>query len=418
MSSLRVRIAVLLVVAIVTVVTLITGLVLALLSPPGPEQTIQPVARQIEMMVGAAEKHPTSFALSTAPSDGLTDRSMTESLRSAIAARSDGSKPELVVARRPNDGVTQASIRIAERGWLTMPLPHLPPQQGPLPVLLGWLALITIGAATIAVYVSHRMVMTLALLQSAAEKVGPDGSLTPLPEAGPAEVRATAKALNALSARLKAAMDSRMRVVAAAGHDMRTPITRMRLRIEFIQDDEERASWLRDIDELGRIADSAITLVRASTSTSNVENLRLDELVSILVSDLRDQKLNVGLIGSVPIHVRADRLGLTRALRNLMINAATHGEAARVRVEHGPSATARVVIEDRGPGIPADKIDQAFEPFFRVDHARHQTIPGAGLGLTIAREIIQLAGGTISLRNGADTGLVQTVELPEVLPAA
>jgi signal transduction histidine kinase len=109
----------------------------------------------------------------------------------------------------------------------------------------------------------------LALLESAVEQVGPDGALPILPERGPAEVRATAKALNSLSSRLKRAMESRMRLVAAAGHDLRTPITRMRLRAEFVGDDEERARWLTDLDELERIADSAILLVREAQGSKS-----------------------------------------------------------------------------------------------------------------------------------------------------
>lgn len=411
MSSLRVRIAVLLVAAIVSVVTLITVLVLALLSPPGPERTIEPVARQVELVIKAAEADPGAFGFSPAPASGAPDPSMSEWLREVIVAAGN---PEIAVTRARNTDPMKASIRIGGHGWLVVPIPDLPPRKSPFHILFGWLGLITIGATTIAVYVAHRMVQTLALLQNAVEKIGPDGTLPAIPEEGPAEVRATAKALNTLSARLKSAVDSRMRVVAAAGHDMRTPITRMRLRTEFIDDQDERASWLRDLDELNRIADSAIALVRASTQTSHVEILALDKLVASIVADLRDQKLDVTLVSTAPGSVRGDRLALSRALRNLLINAATHGVSARVRIERVSPATASIVIEDCGPGIPEERLGQVFEPFFRVDRARHQAIPGAGLGLTIAREIIQLAGGTITIRNGVGGGLVQTVSFPAV----
>lgn len=418
MSSLRVRIAVLLVVAIVSVVTLITVVFLAFLSPPGPERTIQPVARQIELLIKAAETQPESFDLVAQPAAGVEHMSMTEWLKEVIVAPGKGPPPEIVVVRSNGVDPMRASVRIGKHGWLVVPIPALPPRKSPFHILFSWLGLITIGATTIALYMAHRMVQTLALLQTAVEKVGLDGTLPPLPEAGPAEVRATAKALNTLSARLKSAMDSRMRVVAAAGHDMRTPITRMRLRTEFIEDDEERASWLRDLDELNRIADSAIALVRASTATSHIEVLSLDKLVASVVADLRDQKLDVTLVSGAPVRVRGDRLALSRAFRNLLINAATHGVSARVRVEFAAPATARVVIEDRGPGIPDNMINQIFEPFFRVSPARHQAIPGAGLGLTIAHDIIQLAGGSITIRNGEIGGLVQTLELPAIQSTA
>ena len=243
--------------------------------------------------------------------------------------------------------------------------------------------------------------------------MGPDGALPVLPERGPAEVRATARALNSLSSRLKRAMESRMRLVAAAGHDLRTPMTRMRLRAEFVEDEEERARWLTDLDELERIADSAILLVREESGKTPPELIRLDQLVGSIGTELRDQNLDVTQTTLQPVTVRASRLTLNRALRNLIINAATHGVRARVEVG-GSNGAARIVIEDDGPGIPPDLLGQVFEPFFRADPARRKDIPGAGLGLTIAREIIQRAGGTVSISNRANGGLRQIVELPKV----
>jgi signal transduction histidine kinase len=238
-----------------------------------------------------------------------------------------------------------------------------------------------------------------------------------LPERGPAEVRATAKALNSLSARLKRSMESRMRLVAAAGHDMRTPITRMRLRAEFVPEEEERGKWLNDLDELERIGDSAIMLVREETGAAAPERIRLDELVGDICTDLKEQSLDVTGVNLRPVTIRASRFKLNRALRNLIINAATHGVRARVSVS-GNGTVARIVIEDDGPGIPEDLIHQVFEPFFRADRARRQDIPGAGLGMTIAYEIVSRAGGRIEIANRPKGGLVQTVELPEAADEA
>jgi signal transduction histidine kinase len=258
------------------------------------------------------------------------------------------------------------------------------------------------------------MVQPLVLLENAVQSVGPDAILPHLPERGPAEVRATARALNSLSSRLRKAIESRMRLLAAAGHDLRTPITRMRLRAEFVEDDEERSLWLSDLDELERIADSAILLVREESGKASPETVRLDRLVADVAGELTDQNLDVTVIEARPVSVRANRLGLARALRNLMINAATHGRRARVKVEAIQDGKAQVVIEDEGPGIPPELLGQVFEPFFRVDPGRRQNIAGAGLGLTIAREIVQRAGGDIKISNRKDGGLRQVVELSKV----
>jgi signal transduction histidine kinase len=188
----------------------------------------------------------------------------------------------------------------------------------------------------------------------------------------------------------------------------------MRLRAEFVEDDEERSLWLSDLDELERIADSAILLVREETGKAAPETVWLDRLVADVARELKDQNLDVTVIEAQPVSVGANRLGLARALRNLMINAATHGRRAHVRVEGSEDGKARVIIEDEGPGIPPELLGQVFEPFFRVDPGRRQNIPGAGLGLTIAREIVQRSGGDIKISNRTGGGLKQVVELAQV----
>jgi signal transduction histidine kinase len=415
-NTLRVKIAVLLVVAIVSVVGLLTGVMLSLLGPPPPQRTTEPVAEQVEMLARMAKHDTSAISLVPQPATGHVHENATQRLRSALTAR--GLDLPVTVSRDGRDAPLVVSIPLGLQGWLLMPISDMPRQGTPWPVLFKWLALITVGATAIAVFAAHRMVQPLVLLESAVESVGPDAILPLLPERGPAEVRATARALNSLSSRLRKAIESRMRLVAAAGHDLRTPITRMRLRAEFVEDEDERALWLSDLDELERIADSAILLVREESGKASPETIRLDELVADIAAELKDQKLDVAITKAERVTVRASRLALSRALRNLIINAATHGRRARVRVDGTAHSTAQVIIEDEGPGIPPALLGQVFEPFFRVDPGRRQNVPGAGLGLTIAREIVQRAGGDIKITNRAKRGLIQIVELSKVAEAA
>jgi signal transduction histidine kinase len=410
MNTLRAKIAVLMVIVIVSVVFSLTMVLFYLLGPPKRVYSLGPVVQQIVTLLRVVDEGGTAVPVLLEPALGLVHDGLTQRLHEALSAR--GVDLAVTVSRDGWRAPLMVSVPVGERGWFSFPITDLPPQGVPWRGLLRWLLLITFGATAIAVFVANRMVRPLALLESAVESVGPDGALPALPERGPAEVRATAKALNSLSSRLKRAMESRMRLVAAAGHDLRTPITRMRLRAEFVEDDEERARWLTDLDELERIADSAILLVREESGKAPPELIQLDELVGSIGAELRDQNLDVIETTAEPVKARASRLTLNRALRNLIINAATHGVRARVEVG-GANGTARIVIEDEGPGIPPDLLGQVFEPFFRVDPARRQDIRGAGLGLTIAREIIQRAGGTISISNGAGGGLRQVVELPK-----
>lgn len=385
--------------------------------PPRSGRALDVAAKQVIVVsdVALASRSAKGLELVEAPK-GHRFRRTTKALRKKLRAYHKDIDVVVTRARRWHPRSLMVWIPIEERGWLGLPISGLPPQGVPWNGLLRWLLLITVGATAVAVFAANRMVRPLVFLENAVASVGPDGMMSPLPERGPAEVRATARALNTLSSRLKRAMESRMRLVAAAGHDMRTPITRMRLRAEFVEDEEERTKWLSDLDELERIADSAILLVREETGVEAPEALRLDHLVQTICAELKEQGMEVTCIHASPVTVLASQFKLNRALRNLIINAATHGVRARVSVEGcgADGKMARVVIEDDGPGIPEEVIGQVFEPFFRADPARRQNIPGAGLGLTIAHELVARAGGSIQIVNRPAGGLLQTVLLPEV----
>jgi signal transduction histidine kinase len=397
---------VLIAVVIVSVVGVSTGVLMYLFNPPDERQAIGVMAEQVELLEQVVRVAPTLVTIQREPGGGEIATDLTTWLRDALKAR--GLSRDVVVSRK-ND-LPLLSIPV-DQGWIVTQIPDLPPEGGLFNLLLMWHSLIALGSLAVALFFANRMVKPLVLLERTIESVGSDALLPELAITGPAEVRVAARALNSLSSRLKVAMEARMRLVAAAGHDLRTPITRMRLRAEFVEDDDDRAMWLKDIDELDRIADSAILLVREDAGKSAPESLRLDMLVSDLVSELRILSYDVTLTRTAPAIVRANRTGLNRAFRNLIINAATYGKRARVEVD-STSSEAIVIISDDGPGIPPDMIGQVFEPFFRVNRARTKEFDGAGLGLTIAHEIMQRAGGTITIENGSLRGLLQVVKLP------
>lgn len=408
MNTLRAKLAVLIAVAIISVVGAVIATRVYLLGLPDERQAIGPMVNQVELLEQVARAAPSLLSIQPKPGEGAVDADLTSWLREALASR--GAPRDVLVSRTASRDLTTLSIPV-DGGWLVTQLTDLPPPGGVFNMIMVFFAFIALGAIAIAIFFANRMVKPLVLLEKAIESVRPDALLPELAVTGPAEVRVTARALNSLSSRLKVALESRMRLVAAAGHDFRTPITRMRLRAEFVENDDDRAMWLKDIDELAQIADSAILLVWEESGKSALEPLRLDTLISELVGELRTLSYDVSLVGSTEAVVRANRTGLTRAFRNLLINAATHGKRARVAV-HTSSSGARVVIDDDGPGIPPALIGQVFEPFFRVHPARTKHIDGAGLGLTIAHEIVQRAGGSITIENRIPRGLVQTVKLP------
>jgi signal transduction histidine kinase len=407
----------LLIVAIAVVVALATFVTILVLDVPKEEQFAEAVAEQIHLLLPLLEGRPPSSASAarTGQPPGPLDEKSTALLRNALARA--GLTLAVTVMDRPGQPYQVATLPLSNGTAVELPILPLRPAISPILVLAGWMALILFGATVVSVLAANRIIRPLELLQDTVSAVGADGMLPRLAEEGPAEIRATAQAINRLSARLRQAVDSRMRLVAAAGHDLRTPMTRMRLRAEFMSDEDERAQWLRDIGELDRIADSAIGLVREEATQPDGEAIRLDALLMTLVEEMRD-------LGHCVTHgplelavIVAGPLALTRALRNLLINAATHGKRAHVTLTRTPGSCT-VLIEDEGPGIPEDLLPRVFEPFFRVDFARRQAVPGAGLGLAIAREIVLRFGGTIELANLPQRGLGQrvifaAVETPE-----
>lgn len=412
MNSLQTRIAALLISAIVMVMLLASYAATRVMQPPAPQATMEPLARQIHAMLalqGHGPQQDRPGVLQTDPAGGAPDEIMSHVLSKALGKT--GAPLSARVTRLDGQQSLTASVKVGDSGWLIVEIPDMTPPPGRWKVLVIWLALILAGTTAVSTYAARRLTRPLLMLEDAVDRVGPDGTLDHIPETGSGEVRAAARALNRLSTQLKRAMDSRMRLVAAAGHDLRTPMTRMRLRAEFIEDEDERAKWLSDLEELDLIADSAIRLVREEVGADGLEPLRLDRLIEQIGRELRGLGQPVTLGALAPLTVSAGPIALKRALRNLIANAATHGGGARVGLARvGSEAVIR--IEDDGPGVPPETLDRIFEPFFRVDQARRKSFPGAGLGLAIASEIIQRFGGGIEIRNRSPHGLLQICRLP------
>jgi signal transduction histidine kinase len=414
MSSLKNRITALMIVSIIAVIALATFVADRTLQPPPPDATIEPLARSLAFAVTMAERDPSLqqpgyFQIEQKPPQGDLDGMLSEFLEKALARV--GLPRTAMVIRSPGNPAPVAAIALEKGGWLVAEIPHMGPPPGGWKIFGMWIGLIILGSAAVSIFAASKITRPLDMLENAAASIGPDGSLPHLPEIGPGEIRATARALNELATRLKAAMESRMRLVAAAGHDLRTPMTRMRLRAEFIENGEERAKWLADLEELDAIADSAILLVREEVRQDSIQTIDIGRLLSEIVSDVSGLGHAGSLVFIEPeaaMTIKAAPLALKRALRNLILNAVTHGKKAHIDLI-GDESEIVVTIRDEGPGIPQELIGRVFEPFFRVDLARRKSIPGVGLGLAIAREIIERFGGTITIANHKKQGLIQTV---------
>ncbi|WP_428029103.1 ATP-binding protein [Ancylobacter sp.] len=413
MNTIRTKLTGLLVGSVLGVLVVATGLSVLMLTPPDFGRADDAAAVQLGMLVDLAGRTQEPLdegsygRIARAPAGGPAVEPMTASINEALTRR--GRALHVAITEPPELDWPVISAPLSDGRWLIVPMALPRPGPNNAWALVGWVLLVALGVTLVMVFAVRRLTEPLALLQRTADAITPCSEVEPVPEKGPAEVRAAARAINQLAARLRQVMESRMRLVAAAGHDLRTPMTRMRLRAEFLSEDD-RAAFIDDLDELDRIADSAIRLVREEVEDGSGEPVRLDAMVADTVAELHEIGYAVTLAQTSPGVIRGRPEALRRALRNLFINAATHGRQAMVRMGEADGRL-QVLVEDTGPGIPEELLPRVFEPFFRVDPARGAPTPGAGLGLAIAEQIVTRNGGTLHLENMA-LGLRQVLEFP------
>ena len=263
----------------------------------------------------------------------------------------------------------------------------------------------------IALYVTARTITRpLSALARSADSLGRDARASILPERGARELRHAARAFNTMQDRLRRYLDSRSRVLAAMSHDLKTPLTRLRLQVETIEDPGLQARMGKELDEMQAMVHEALALFRGLDDGEPA--VAVD--VNALLEGLREQFTEMGAAVSVsgralePFTAKAQ--ALKRCLTNLIANAVSFGTRAAIVVEDGAELIIRV--RDQGPGIPEAELERVFEPFYRLESSRNRDGGGTGLGLTIARDIAQAHGGSLSLRNRPEGGLEAVLTLP------
>ena len=252
----------------------------------------------------------------------------------------------------------------------------------------------------------------LAALSEAAAAFGngQDDRAPPLPETGSREFINTARAFSAMRERIQRYIEDRDRLFISISHDLRTPITRLKLRSELLDDEALRNEFEEDLDELDMMVKGALQCVKDSDIHENPAEAKLDALLGRLVRSARLAGHEVGYRDSA-MSVRAKPLALKRAIGNLLDNALFYGDRAEIDVRGEPGAVA-ITVRDHGPGVPEEAFASLFEPYVRLEHGRGQNDGGMGLGLGIARSIIQSHGGELILENHPEGGLNATIRLP------
>ncbi|MBB4865791.1 signal transduction histidine kinase [Pseudomonas nitritireducens] len=241
-------------------------------------------------------------------------------------------------------------------------------------------------------------------LARAAEGLGQDIQRPPLPEEGPLEVRRAARAFNAMQQRLIHNLGERMRFLAAVSHDLRSPITRLRLRTEMLADETARQKMRKDLDDMEGMVTATLDFISGSDLDEARQNLDVNALLQSLQADFEEQGERVSLSGRALQPLAGYPLSLQRALLNLLENAVRYAGAAEVLVEDSAQALCIRVL-DRGPGIPAEQLERVTEPFYRLEQSRNRSTGGYGLGLSIAQTIAAAHHGRLELRNRDGGGL-------------
>jgi signal transduction histidine kinase len=253
----------------------------------------------------------------------------------------------------------------------------------------------------------------LADLAKAADAVGRGTAVQPLRERGARELKRATRAFNAMQERLNRYLDSRTRVLAAMSHDLRTPITRLRLRVESIEDEALRARCVEDLDEMTRMVSGALSLFRGLNDDEMAVAVEINALLEELQRRYREVNANVTIEGRAAAPFSGKPLALKRCLGNLVDNALQYGGNATIAVTDSDEELTIRVLDD-GPGIPEAELDRVFEPFYRLESSRNRATGGTGLGLSIARDVAQAHGGSLSLANRSSGGLEAKLVLPRL----
>ena len=295
----------------------------------------------------------------------------------------------------------------------TAPLPTTPPAR-----TLAAMAALVVGVILVTLLAVRIATRPLSRLAQAAEALGEDLDRPPLTEEGPAEVRRATVAFNWMQTRLRGLFAERTRILAAVSHDLQTPITRLRLRAELMDDEPLRDKMLADLAAMQALVEEGLAYAASTAAPKEAAILTdLDALAASVVADYTDAGQAVSLSGRNGRPVRTRPHTLRRLLGNLVDNALKFGGSAEVALDLADTLPV-IAVRDRGPGIPEAELDKVFEPFYRLESSRNRETGGTGLGLAIARQLADALGAELSLRNLAEGGLEARVILGAHLPVS
>lgn len=273
-----------------------------------------------------------------------------------------------------------------------------------------WFSLSALAMAPITWLFARRLTKPIRVFADAAERLGRDPGAPPLEVHGPAEIGVAARAFNDMQGRLRRYVEDRTAMVGAIAHDLRTPLTRLRFRIESLPEDQRR-KYAADLDQMEEMIADTLAFVRDATRPGERTPLELSSLVESLCDEMAETGSHTQVERGEKVIVEGDPMALRRLISNLLENAVKFGGQARARV-FADAGNAIVEIDDDGPGIPPADSEKVFEPFYRREPSRSRETGGIGLGLAVVRSIARGHGGDVNLINRLGGGLTARVQLP------
>ncbi|BFM18569.1 ATP-binding protein [Maricurvus nonylphenolicus] len=280
---------------------------------------------------------------------------------------------------------------------------------------LTFLLISSVLVLAVVIWRLRRITRSLSDLTQAASDLGRGQKVAALDAQGPEDIKTAINAFNHMSERLDRFVLERTRMLAALSHDLRTPITSMRLRLELMQASEERDKLLASLEDMQQMSEATLAFIRESGDTEATRQVDLTALLDSLCDDFIDLGAALTFDQSStpdqPPILACRPVSLKRALRNLLENAVKYGESVNVNLSENPNGHIVIQIQDQGPGIPETELERVFEPFYRVESSRNRDTGGIGLGLSISRQVIVNHGGELRLKN-TTAGLLVEIELP------
>ncbi|QLF94920.1 HAMP domain-containing protein [Pseudomonas sp. ABC1] len=302
-------------------------------------------------------------------------------------------------------------IELQDGSWVMFSAPTRYWGLDELPRNLVVIALVMLSTLIVALVATRHLASPLERLAQGVRRFGTDFKAPPIEVTGPREIRQTIVAFNAMQAQLQHFINDRTQMLAAISHDLRTPLTRMRLRGEFIEDAEQQAKLFRDVDEMQAMVNSALDFFRDEARLEPVTAFDLAALLQTIVDDYRDTGTEVRLSGPEHLVYRGRPIGIKRMLVNLLDNAIKYGSEPGIQLKT-QAKRLEIRVLDRGPGIAPELHEAVFKPFFRLEGSRNKHTGGVGLGLSAARAMALEHGGTLTLTNRERGGLEARVTLP------